>query len=130
MRFRIVVADDHPGMLEWLNTRLAQDFEVVAAVGDAEVAIQEIMRCDPDVVVLDLAMKPLNGLEVIRRLRESGNQVPVVLITGYTDPMLRDAAISAGAQAFVVKSKLADELVPAVLDAANKKNSTPRKTGA
>lgn len=129
MRFRIVVADDHPGMLEWLTTRLAQDFEVAAAVGDAELAIQEVIRCGPDVVVLDLAMKPLNGLEVIRRLRESGNQVPVVLITGYTDPMLRDAAISVGAQAFIVKSKLADELVPAVLEAANKK-STPKKSGA
>lgn len=130
MRFRIVVADDHAGMLEWLSTRLALDFDVAAAVQDAEAAIQEVMRCDPDVVILDLAMKPLNGLEVIRRLRESGNQVPVVLITGYTDPMLRDAAISVGAQAFVVKSKLADELVPAVLQAANKKSSTPKKSGA
>jgi len=130
VRLRIVVADDHAGMLEWLTTRLAQEFEVAASVRDAEVAIAEIKRCDPDVVVLDLAMKPINGLEVIRRLRESGNQVPAVLITGYTDPMLRDAAFSAGAQGFVVKSRLAEDLVPAVLEAAKKKSSTPKKSGA
>jgi DNA-binding NarL/FixJ family response regulator len=129
VRFRIVVADDHAGMLEWLTTRLGQEFEVAAGVQDAEVAIKEVKRCNPDVVVIDLAMKPINGLEVIRRLRESGNNVPIVLITGYTDPMLRDAAFSAGAQGFVVKSRLAEELVPAVLDAAEKK-STPKKSGA
>ena len=129
MGLRIVVAVDHAGMLEWLTTRLGQDFEVVAAVQDAEVVIAEVKRCDPDVVVLDLAMKPINGLEVIRRLRESGNSVPVVLITGYTDPMLRDAAFSAGAQGFVVKSRLGDELVPAVLDAAKKK-ITPKTSSA
>lgn len=121
MSLRIVVADDHRGMLDWLTARLGQDFEVVAAVQEGDAALDAVKRLDPDVVVLDLAMKPINGLEVMRLIRVSGNNVPVVLITGYTDPMLREGAISAGAQGFVVKSRLVEELVPTVRDAAQKR---------
>jgi CheY-like chemotaxis protein len=119
-RLRIVVADDHPGMLDWLTSRLQQEFDVIAAVQDGDAALEAVARLTPDVVVLDLAMRPTNGLEVIRRLRESGAHTPVVLITGYNDPALREVAISAGAKAFVAKSKLAKELVPAVTRASKK----------
>jgi len=124
-KLRIVVADDHPGMLSWLIRRLQQEFEVVAAVQDGNAALEAITRHAPDVVVLDLAMRPTSGLEVIRRLQESGGLTPAILITGYTDPALRDVAISAGAKAFVVKSKLAEELVPAVNSVCNRYSVEP-----
>jgi CheY-like chemotaxis protein len=107
-------------MLDWLTSRLQQEFDVIAAVQDGDAALEAVARLTPDVVVLDLAMRPTNGLEVIRRLRESGAHTPVVLITGYNDPALREVAISAGAKAFVAKSKLAKELVPAVTRASKK----------
>ena len=120
VRLRIVIADDHAGMLEWLTSTLRQEFEVVAAVPTGAAALDAVRHLDPDVIVLDLAMSPLNGLEVTQSLRESDARTAVVLITGYTDPELAKAAITAGALEFVLKSRLAEDLLPAVRNAGEK----------
>ena len=114
MKLRIVIADDHAGMLESLTSLLEQEFEVVAALREGVAALDAVRRFQPDVIVVDLAMAPMNGLEVMRALRQEGAKTAVVLITGYTDPELAGAAIAAGAKGFVLKSRLAEDLIQAV----------------
>lgn len=110
-------------MLEWLTSTLAQEFEVVAAVRDGVAALDAVKHFDPEITVLDLAMSPVNGLEVIRSLRKGGMKTAVVLVTGYSDPELAKAALAAGAQAFVSKSRLAQELIPAIRKAGCKRSA-------
>jgi len=114
VKLRIAIADDHAGMLESLTSMLKREFEVVAAVREGAAALDAVRRFHPEVMVLDLAMSPMNGLDVMRSLRESGAKTAVVIVTGYADPELAKAAIAAGAKGFVVKSRLAEELIPAI----------------
>jgi DNA-binding NarL/FixJ family response regulator len=120
-KLRVAVADDHAGMLEWLASTLRQEFEVVASVGNGVAALDVVARLDPDVIVLDLAMSPMNGLEVTRSLRQSGARTGVVIVTAYDEPELVKVGLDAGAQGFVVKSRVIEELVPAVRKAGASK---------
>ncbi len=118
---RVAVADDHATMLEWLTATLRKEFEVVASVNSGAAALEVVTRLDPDVIVLDLAMSPMNGLEVTRSLRQSGARTGVVLVTAYDEPELMKVGFEAGAQGFVVKSKVIEELARAVRKAAPSK---------
>ena len=122
-KIRVVVADDHSGMREWLVTTLHSEFEVVASVGDGVAALDVVDRLDPDVIVLDLAMSPKNGLEVTRSLREAGARTAIVIVTAYDEPELVKVGLEAGAQSFVLKSKVLEELPAAVRKAALKRHS-------
>ena len=123
MKLRVLIADDHSGMLEWLAATVCEEFDVVGTVQDGVAALAAAAELDPDVIVLDCAMSPMNGLEVTRTLRESGARSVVVLITGYNDPELAEAALTAGAVAFVMKSKLTENLLPAIRFAGTKLTS-------
>lgn len=118
VKLRIIIADNHPGMLECLGSMLSQEFEVMALVSDGVAALNAVKNFSPEVAVLDLSMSPLNGLDVIKSLRDSGSKTAVVLVTGYTDPGLAKAALTAGASAVVAKSRLAEDLIPAIRNAA------------
>ena len=122
-KLRVAVADDHAGMLGWLAATLRQEFEVVASVGNGQAVLEVVASLDPDVIVVDLAMSPLNGLEVTRSLRQSGARVGVVIVSAYDEPELVKVGLEAGAQGFVLKSRVIEELVPAVRKAALKRQS-------
>jgi len=122
-KLRVAVADDHAGMLGWLAATLRQEFEVVASVGNGQAVLEVVARLDPDVIVVDLAMSPLNGLEVTRSLRQSGARTGVVIVSAYDEPELVKVGLEAGAQGFVLKSRVIEELVPAVRKAALKRQS-------
>jgi DNA-binding NarL/FixJ family response regulator len=113
-RPRVVIADDHPEMVTRAAALLREDFDVVATAHDGIAALECIRRLDPDVVLLDLYMPGLSGLEVIRTLRTSGIRSVAVIMTGYNDSDLASAAIAAGAMAFVTKAQLFDDLLPAM----------------
>lgn len=114
MRLRVLIADDHAGMLEWLVAKVREEFDVVAAVQDGHTALKEVARLDPDVIVLDLAIAPINGLDVMRIAKQSGTRARFVMISAYTSPELAQAALAAGAHAFVVKERLMEELLPSI----------------
>ena len=122
-KLRVIVADDHAGMREWLVTTLRPEFDVVASVSNGEAALEVAARLDPDVMVLDLAMSPKNGLEVTRSLREAGARTAIVIVTAYDEPELVRVGLEAGAQGFVLKSRVIEELAPAVRNAAAKRYS-------
>ena len=114
MRSRVLIADDHAGMLEWLAAKVREEFDVVAAVEDGNAAVEEAARLDPDVMVLDLGIKPVNGFQVMRMARQSGVRAQFVMVSAYTNPELAQATLAAGARAFVVKEKLIEELLPSI----------------
>ena len=114
MRLRIVVAEDNPEFLKEFVSVLSGEFEIVATAADGRAALECIARCQPDVVVMDLEMPVLNGIEVTRALREDPPKPAVVICSVETDPEIVDAAREAGALGYVFKPRIATDLIKAV----------------
>jgi DNA-binding NarL/FixJ family response regulator len=113
-RVRVLLADDHDYFLAAATRLLEPEFHVVGAVSDGQSLLEAAGRLSPDVVVLDVSMPVLGGIEAARRLRRSGSAARVVFLTTYADPGFVWAALEAGANGYVVKSRLAADLAPAL----------------
>jgi two-component system KDP operon response regulator KdpE len=108
---RVLVVDDEPAIRRFLRTSLrAEGYDVVEAE-TGEAALAEIRRRVPDVVVLDLGLPGLDGLEVIRRVREPGSVVPIIVLTSRTDEAGKVEALDLGADDYVTKPFGIDELL-------------------
>jgi DNA-binding NarL/FixJ family response regulator len=114
-RLRIIVADDNPAFLRELTSLLAPEFDVVATAANGRSALDLIRRYKPDLVVLDLGMPLLNGIEVTRELAK--HTPPVVICSVETDPEVVEAAQRAGALAYVFKVRIERDLILAVKSA-------------
>jgi DNA-binding NarL/FixJ family response regulator len=114
MKLRIVVADDNPKFLSALVTLLETTFEVVATAEDGGSALEYARRLQPDVVILDLTMPTLNGIDVTRELRNQSRAPGVVICSVETDPEIIEAARQGGALGYVSKTRLANDLIAAV----------------
>jgi DNA-binding NarL/FixJ family response regulator len=113
-RPRVLVADDHGPMLGVLVQLLSTEYEVVAALLDGDAAIGAAARHAPDVVVLDIAMPRINGIAAALELRARGSDAKIVFVTMHPDPAYVAASLELGAVGFVVKSRLALDLLPAL----------------
>jgi DNA-binding NarL/FixJ family response regulator len=113
-KIRILLADDQREILQTAMRLLENEFEVVAAVANGELAIEAAARLAPDLIVLDISMPVLNGIEAACRLKESGSRAKVVFLTVHEDPVLVEAALSAGARGYVLKQRLATDLIPSI----------------
>lgn len=114
MARRILLADDHQLMLEGLARLLSSEFEVVGTVRNGRALIAEAERLRPDVIVIDIGMPELNGIEAARRLSKSLPNSKLVFVTQQLDPAYLHAAFSAGAKAYVAKQSAGKELVEAI----------------
>jgi DNA-binding NarL/FixJ family response regulator len=103
---------------------LAADFDVVATASDGKSALEFIRQNEPDVVIIDLQMPLLNGIEITKYLAEHPPGPPVVICSVETDPEIVDAALRAGALAYVFKSRIEKDLVLAVKSAVQGKPFT------
>jgi len=129
-RPRVLLADDHLLVAEALSILLGAEFDLLAVVEDGRQLIEAAGRMRPDVIVADIAMPRLNGIDALIRLREEGNQVPVVLLTMHRDISYVRRAIAAGASGFVLKQSASAELISAVHAAlAGKTYVTPELAG-
>jgi DNA-binding NarL/FixJ family response regulator len=108
-RPRVLIADDHPGVLTSLRRVLAFDCDVVGTVQDGGALLESAVRLQPDVVVADLNMPTLNGLDACRQLIREHPGMKVILLSGLTDTQLAEHALAAGASAFLAKYALAPE---------------------
>lgn len=117
MKARILLADDHPRFPEMEARLLEAEFEVVGKVGNGQALIEEAMRLKPDVIVTDISMPILDGIEAVDRLKESGSTSRIVFLSVHSDTDFVRRCLSAGALAYVVKSRIASELVPAIRQA-------------
>lgn len=109
-----MLADAHETILARVRTVLGDDFEIVGAVGNGYDAVSETQRLDPDVLIIDICMPALDGLQAARRLQSQNARARLVFLTVHEDPDFVSAAFSAGASAYVAKSRATTDLVPAV----------------
>lgn len=113
-RLRVVLADDHPMMLEGLRKLLKPDFEVVGAVTDGRALLEAAQRLQPDLVITDISMPGMDGLEATRRLRAVVPGVRVLVLSVHTEPAWVRAAFEAGACGYLSKTSAAQEIESAV----------------
>ena len=113
-RPRVLLADDHPAMLALTATALAGECFVVGSVDDGNELLIEAQRLQPDVIVLDITMSQLNGIEAARQLRRSAPSARLVFLTVHEDADFARAALDAGGLGYVVKARLATDLLPAI----------------
>jgi DNA-binding NarL/FixJ family response regulator len=117
-RSRILLADDHAVVLEGLRRILDRpEFEVLDVVGDGWSLVQAAARLRPDVIVTDIAMPGLNGIQAARKIHEHNPKPKIVFLTMHPESAYATAALAAGASGYVLKTAAGEELVGAVRDA-------------
>jgi len=114
MRARILLADDHPRFPEMEARLLEPEFEVVGKVGNGQALIEEAIRLKPDLIITDISMPILDGIEAMDRLRELGCTSRIVFLSVHSDADFMNRCLSTGALGYIVKSRIASELVPAI----------------
>ena len=113
-RPRILMADDHVMLLDAFRALLEPEFDVVGTVTDGRMLLEEFSRLHPDVVLLDIAMPLLNGLDAGRQLKAQRKSVKLIYLTMNPDPDLAGEALRLGASGYVLKSSAAHELKQAI----------------
>jgi two-component system response regulator NreC len=113
-RIRILLADDNPGIRESLIDMLTPTFDVIGEAVDGEALVRAAIELKPDVLVLDISMPVLTGIEAANMLRKAGVTARIVFLTVFDDSDFVDAAFAAGALGYVVKARMNSDLVSAI----------------
>ena len=129
-RPRVLLADDHLLVAEALKSLLAPAFDLVGVVEDGRALLEAAGALRPDVIVADITMPHLNGIDALVQLRQRGDHVPVVFLTMHRDASFARRALDAGASGFVLKHSAPAELVAAIRAALDGKTYlTPQLAG-
>ncbi len=112
----ILLADDNAAVLDHVGKMLKKDssFRVLAALVDGGAVIREYLRLKPDVLILDISLGEMSGIDIARRLRHLGHNAKIIFLTVHEDRDYVNAAIGAGGSAYVVKSRLNLDLLRAI----------------
>lgn len=113
-RPRVLLADDHLMVAEALKSLLSPEFDLVGVVEDGRALVESAATLRPDVIVADVTMPHLNGIDALIRLRQGGDRTPVVFLTMHRDVSFARRALDAGASGFVLKHSAPAELVTAI----------------
>lgn len=111
---RVLIADDHAIVIERLVVLLAERFEVVGTVEDGNRLIEEATRLRPDVIITDISMPGLTGLEALKRLKAAVSEAKVIVLTMDSDPAIAAEALRSGASGFVLKLLAGSQLATAI----------------
>lgn len=114
---RVILADDHTLLLEAFEKLLASECDIVARVGDGRALVEAVRQHRPDIVVLDLGMPLLNGLDAARQIRQNDRTVRLVFVTMNEDPDVAAEAFRAGGSAYLLKRSAGSELLTAIREA-------------
>jgi len=113
-RARVLLADDYRPMLDRIAALVGDEFSVVGAVTDGDELVEAAAHLHPDVIVLDISMPRVNGLDAAARILAKGTAPRIVCLTAHEEPDFMRAAWDAGALAYVTKTRLAADLLPAI----------------
>jgi len=119
---RIFLVDDNGDMLRDLREELSAEFEIAGTAENGEEAVREVLRLDPDILVLDITMPVMNGLQVASMLRERHPRTKILFLTIHEEPEYISAAFSAGAWGYVTKRRLANDLPLAIREVFGGRN--------
>ena len=111
---RLLVAEDHAEMRDKVVSTLKTEFSVVDSVRNGQEMLDAESRIKPDVVILDISMPTVNGIEAATRLKQRGSKARVIFLTVHEEPEFLQAALAAGALGYVIKSRLVSDLRRAV----------------
>jgi DNA-binding NarL/FixJ family response regulator len=114
MRPRIFLADDHPAVLKATTALLKAQFEIVGSATDGATLVSEVLRLRPDVIVADITMPILSGIDAAHRLRESAPLAKIVFLTVHSEQQFMEACMAEGALGYVLKAHMKAHLIPAI----------------
>ena len=114
MRPRVLLADDHKIVSEGLRSLLEPDYELVGMVEDGRAMVAAAEKLSPDVIVADISMPLLNGIEAARQLKKANSRAKIVFLTMHPDVTYATRAFEAGASGYVLKHAASSELVTAI----------------
>jgi DNA-binding NarL/FixJ family response regulator len=127
---RVLLADDHRIFLEGLRSLLEPDFEIVGTVEDGRTLLEEVKKLRPQVIVADISMPLLNGIEAARQIKKIDPHIRIILLTMHPDVTYAARGFEAGASGYVLKHSAPTELVTAIDEALRGKTYiTPRIAG-
>ncbi len=118
---RILLADDHKIILEGLRNLLEPEFELVGTVEDGRALLDAAKDLHPDIIVADISMPMLNGIEAVRKIKKISPDVKVVFLTMHPDVSYASEAFEAGANGYVLKHSAPEELIRAIHEVINGK---------
>ncbi len=113
-RTRVLLADDHEAMLDRVKRLLEKEFQVVGTVLDGQAALEAVAELRPDVLILDISMPVLSGMQTAVRLKQEKSEVRIVFLTVHEDPDFAREALATGALGYVAKPRLATDLPLAI----------------
>lgn len=115
-KISVLLADDHTVVRQGLRALLAveSDLEIVGEADNGRAAVQSARDLKPDVVIMDVAMPQLNGMEATRQIRRGNSTVQVLVLSSYSDPEVVDQVVEAGAAGYLPKHTAAGELIDAI----------------
>ncbi len=121
MTLRVLVVDDHPAFRRALTSALSlvDDIEVAGEAGGGLDATEKVTVIEPDLVIMDLSMPDISGIDAMKRIHERQPDLPVVFLTAHADPGVEKEARMAGARGFLAKGSALEDLIVVIHEAAD-----------
>jgi DNA-binding NarL/FixJ family response regulator len=116
-KVRILLADDHPYFPEFVEGLLDPSFEIVGKVNDGQALLDAALELKPDLIITDISMPVLNGIEAAEQLQKIGCAAKVIFLTVHSDPDFVRSCLAAGAFGYITKPRVALDLIPAIHEA-------------
>jgi DNA-binding NarL/FixJ family response regulator len=113
-RPRVLVADNHPALFRATSALLSTQFDVVGTVADGESLVSKALSLCPDVIVTDITLPVLSGIEAAHRLRVSAPSAEIVFLTIHSEQQFVDACMAEGARGYVLKPQMRAHLIPTI----------------
>jgi len=113
-RPRVLLADDHTMFSQGLQSLLEDDFDLVGAVADGEALVEAARRLNPDVIIVDISMPVMNGLDAVRQLKKDGATAKIIFLTMHADDRLLAEAFRCGGSGYVLKQSAGEELITGI----------------
>jgi|SRR5271156_3783580 len=117
IRSRVLIADDLPPVLVTVASLLEDNFDVVAMEADGRAALSAAIKLEPDLLVLDISMPILSGIEVAQELKKLGNRAKIVFLTAHEDADILRTCHDSGGLGYVIKLRMDSDLIPAMEEA-------------